>query len=79
MPFYKKLLNKKLVLQDIEYVDPEMYNSLAWIRDNNIDECGLDICFATDFEVLGKLTQHELKPGGAHIPVTDENKEEYLK
>jgi len=32
MPFYKKLLNKKLVLQDIEYVDPEMYTSLAWIR-----------------------------------------------
>lgn len=32
MPFYKKLLNKKLVLADIEYVDPEMYNSLVWIR-----------------------------------------------
>jgi len=32
MPFYKKLLNKKLVLQDIEYVDPEMYTSLAWLR-----------------------------------------------
>jgi atrophin-1 interacting protein 5 (WW domain-containing E3 ubiquitin protein ligase 1) len=78
MPFYKKLLNKKLVLADIEYVDPEMYNSLVWIRDNKIDECFLDICFAADFEVLGKLTQHELKPGGAQIQVTDANKEEYL-
>jgi len=78
MPFYKKLLNKKLVLADIEYVDPEMYNSLVWIRDNNIDECNLDICFAADFEILGKLTQHELKAGGALIQVTDENKEEYL-
>ena len=48
-------------------------------RDNKIDECGLDLCFATDFEILGKLTQHELKPGGTQIPVTDENKEEYLK
>jgi hypothetical protein len=48
-------------------------------RDNKIDECGLDLCFAADFEVLGKLTQHELKEGGAHISVTDENKEEYLK
>jgi len=35
MPFYKKLLNKKLVLQDIEYVDPEMFQSLAWIRYEN--------------------------------------------
>lgn len=48
-------------------------------RDNDIDECCLDVCFASNFEVLGKLTQHELKPGGAQILVTDENKEEYLK
>jgi len=48
-------------------------------RDNEIDECCLDVCFASNFEVLGKLTQHELKPGGAQILVTDENKEEYLK
>ena len=48
-------------------------------RDNDIDECGLDVCFASNFEVLGKLTQHELKPGGAQILVTDANKEEYLK
>jgi len=52
---------------------------LSACRDNTIDECGLDLCFATDFEVLGKLTQHELKPGGASIAVTDENKEEYLR
>ena len=32
MPFYKKLLNKKLTLSDIESVDPEMHNSLIWVR-----------------------------------------------
>jgi len=48
-------------------------------RDNDIDECCLDVCFASNFEVLGKLTQHELKPGGAQVLVADENKEEYLK
>ena len=29
--------------------------------------------------MLGKVTQHELKPGGAQIAVSDENKEEYLE
>ncbi len=34
--------------------------------------------FAADFEKLGKVENHELKPGGAEIPVTEENKEEYI-
>jgi len=32
MPFYKKLLNKTLTLNDIESVDVEYYNSLVWVR-----------------------------------------------
>lgn len=79
MPFYKKLLSKKLMLSDIESVDPEMHSSLVWIRDNNVDECELDIYFVTNFEVLGKLSQHELKPGGNEIKLSEENKTEYLK
>ena len=35
--------------------------------------------FAADFEKLGKVENHELKPGGAEIPVTEENKAEYIK
>src|SRR6218665_4085 len=35
MPFYKKLLSKKLMLSDIESVDPEMHSSLVWIRLEN--------------------------------------------
>ena len=29
MPFYKRMLNKKLVMKDIESIDPEYYNSLV--------------------------------------------------
>ncbi|XP_055341668.1 E3 ubiquitin-protein ligase Su(dx)-like [Paramacrobiotus metropolitanus] len=79
MPFYKRMLNRKLVMKDIESVDPEFYNSLVWIKENDIQECDLEVFFASDFEVLGKVTQHELKPGGAQIPVTEENKQEYLE
>lgn len=29
MPFYKRMLNKKLGMKDIESIDPEYYNSLV--------------------------------------------------
>lgn len=32
LPFYKRMLNRKLTLKDIESVDEEFYNSLVWIR-----------------------------------------------
>ena len=34
--------------------------------------------FSVDWELLGEIKQHELKPGGADIAVTEENKNEYL-
>uniref|UniRef100_A0A8C6MG50 E3 ubiquitin-protein ligase n=1 Tax=Nothobranchius furzeri TaxID=105023 RepID=A0A8C6MG50_NOTFU len=79
LPFYKRMLNKKLILKDLESIDPEFYNSLIWIRDNNIEECGLEMYFSVDMEILGKITSHDLKPDGANILVTEENKEEYIR
>jgi len=78
MPFYKRMLNRKLTMKDIESIDPEFYNSLIWIRDNNLEECGLEMFFSVDFELLGEIKPHNLKAGGADIQVTEENKEEYL-
>uniref|UniRef100_A0A665WQK8 E3 ubiquitin-protein ligase n=1 Tax=Echeneis naucrates TaxID=173247 RepID=A0A665WQK8_ECHNA len=78
LPFYKRMLNKKLILKDLESIDPEFYNSLIWIRDNNIEECGLEMFFSVDMEILGKITSHDLKPDGANVLVTEENKEEYI-
>lgn len=78
MPFYKKMLNKKLTINDIESIDPEFYNSLIWVRDNNLEECGLELYFSADFEILGKLEQHPLKKDGGEIRVTEENKMEYI-
>ncbi|XP_069365570.1 E3 ubiquitin-protein ligase Su(dx) [Maniola hyperantus] len=79
MPFYKRMLNKKLTMKDIESIDPEFYNSLVWIKDNNIDECGLEMWFSVDFEVLGQVIHHELKPAGDKDRVTEANKEQYLQ
>ena len=48
-------------------------------RDNNMDEVSLGLYFTADFEVLGKVTQHELKENGAEIEVNESNKEEYIE
>lgn len=79
LPFYKRMLGKKLTMKDIESIDNEFYNSLIWIKENNIEECSLELYFSVDFEVLGQIQSHELKPGGGEIRVTEENKDEYLR
>uniref|UniRef100_A0A8C9SG88 E3 ubiquitin-protein ligase n=1 Tax=Scleropages formosus TaxID=113540 RepID=A0A8C9SG88_SCLFO len=79
LPFYKRILNKPLALKDLESIDPEFYNSLIWIKENNIEECGLEMFFSVDKEILGEVTTHELKPNGSNILVTEENKEEYIR
>lgn len=79
MPFFKRMLNKKLTTKDIESIDPEFYNSLMWVKDNNIDDCDLDLWYSVDFEVLGQIIHHELKENGDTEKVTEENKEEYIR
>ncbi|CAG0902008.1 unnamed protein product [Darwinula stevensoni] len=77
-PFYKMMLGKPIELYDMESVDPEYSNSLKWIKEN--DPAGLCLTFCVDEETcFGETAQHELKPDGASIPVTNENKEEYIQ
>lgn len=52
---------------------------LQLFRDNDIEECGLEMFFSVDKEILGEISTHELKPGGGDIQVTEENKEEYIR
>uniref|UniRef100_A0A914UPW8 E3 ubiquitin-protein ligase n=1 Tax=Plectus sambesii TaxID=2011161 RepID=A0A914UPW8_9BILA len=78
MPFYKRMLNRKLTLKDLESVDAEFYNSVVWIKDNSVTDCDMELYFVVDYELLGEIKTHELKEGGTDIPVTEENKEEYI-
>ena len=48
-------------------------------REINLNEYGLQLYFAQDYEVQGETKTIELKPGGEKIPVTEENKEEYVE
>uniref|UniRef100_A0A8P4FZY4 HECT-type E3 ubiquitin transferase n=1 Tax=Dicentrarchus labrax TaxID=13489 RepID=A0A8P4FZY4_DICLA len=75
-PFYKMMLQKPITLQDMESVDSEYFNSLMWILEN--DPTDLDLRFTIDEELFGQTHQHELKPGGAEIVITNDNKKEYI-
>lgn len=75
-PFYKMMLQKPIQLSDMEAVDPEYYNSLKWILENDPEV--LDLRFTVDEEILGATESFELKPGGEKIMVTSSNKKEYI-
>ncbi|XP_023682955.2 NEDD4-like E3 ubiquitin-protein ligase WWP2 isoform X2 [Paramormyrops kingsleyae] len=78
LPFYKRMLNKKPTLKDLESIDPEFYNSITWVKENSLEECGVELYFAQDMEILGKVSTHQLKDNGENELVTEENKEEYI-
>ncbi|MEQ2211505.1 NEDD4-like E3 ubiquitin-protein ligase wwp2, partial [Xenoophorus captivus] len=92
LPFYKRMLDKKPTLKDLESIDPEFYNSIMWVkvfknaadecvcvsRKNNLEECEVELYFAQDMEILGKVSSHLLKEDGEDELVTEKNKEEYI-
>uniref|UniRef100_A0A8C5R0P7 E3 ubiquitin-protein ligase n=1 Tax=Leptobrachium leishanense TaxID=445787 RepID=A0A8C5R0P7_9ANUR len=78
VPFYKQLLGKQIQLSDLEYVDPELHKSLVWILENDITPV-LDHTFCVEHNAFGQILQHELKPNGRDVPVTEENKKEYVR
>ncbi|XP_068131597.1 E3 ubiquitin-protein ligase NEDD4 isoform X3 [Hyperolius riggenbachi] len=75
-PFYKMMLQKPITLNDMQSVDSEYYNSLQWILEN--DPIELDLRFTVDEELFGQTHQHDLKPGGSEIVVSNKNKKEYI-
>uniref|UniRef100_A0A8C6LJS4 E3 ubiquitin-protein ligase n=1 Tax=Nothobranchius furzeri TaxID=105023 RepID=A0A8C6LJS4_NOTFU len=75
-PFYKMMLQKPITLQDMESVDSEYLNSLKWILVNDPED--LDLRFTIDEELFGETHQHDLKPDGSEIVVTNINKKEYI-
>ncbi|KAL5526560.1 hypothetical protein ACEPAF_8284 [Sanghuangporus sanghuang] len=75
--FYKMILKKKVTLADLESVDAELFRGLTWMLENSIEGV-IDETFTTAEERFGEMVTIELKLGGADVPVTDENKKEYV-
>ena len=93
--FYKMILKKKVTLADLESVDAELHRGMTWMmlarwfsigdvlticicRENDITDV-IDETFTTTEDRFGELVTIDLKPNGADIPVTEENKKEYVE
>ena len=75
---YKHILDKPVDVSDMEAVDPEYHKSLVWILENPIHDV-LDLTFSTEMEEFGQQKVIDLVPNGRNVPVTDDNKHEYVK
>ncbi|KAG2009924.1 ubiquitin-protein ligase, variant 2 [Coprinopsis cinerea AmutBmut pab1-1] len=75
--FYKMILGKPMTLNDLEAVNAELHRSLKWMLENDITDV-LYETFSLTEERFGEMVTIELKPGGEDIPVTEENKKEYV-
>lgn len=74
---YRQLLGKRVDYKDVEWVDPEYYKSLCWILEN--DPTVLDLTFITEVDEFGRHDVIPLKENGTSIPVTMENRKEYVQ
>jgi ubiquitin-protein ligase E3 A len=76
---YRKLLGLPLGLEDVP--DRSVQKSLQQLLDYDGDDVEDLFClnFAIDWMDLGRARTVELRPGGSSIPVSSENKEEYVR
>lgn len=76
-PLLKHILNRRLNINDLEDVDPELRKSLKWMLENSVE--GLEQSFTYETEIFGQKITRELVPDGYSKTVTDENKKEFVK
>lgn len=76
--FYKHILGLKPTYHDIEAQDPEYFKSLKWMLENDITGI-LDYTMSAEYDEFGEQTVIDLMPNGRNIPVTEENKAEYVR
>ncbi len=89
---YRQLLGKPVDYKDVEWVDPEYYNSLCWILEN--DPTALDLTFSVEADEVSNEFNNTFhinvllvwskpncasKEGGEAISVTQENKREFVQ
>lgn len=76
--FVQKLLGRYSFLDELSTLDSELYRSLMYVKYYEGDVADLSLDFTVTEEVCGNHLVYELKPGGKDIPVTNENKLQYV-
>ncbi|XP_043191371.1 ubiquitin-protein ligase E3B-like [Amphibalanus amphitrite] len=65
-------------VDELPSLDPELYKNITYIKRYDGDVQDLGLTFSYDQDVMGQLVTHDLIPGGRVIPVTNENKIQYV-
>jgi len=76
--FYKHMLGKKVIPADLEAFDPEYFSNLKWMLDHDITNI-IELFFSAESDDFGQQKVVDLKPNGRNLPVTNENKHEYIQ
>ena len=75
---YKRILGKPVSVKDMETLDLDYYKSLRWMLENDITDI-ITETFAVESEAFGESQIIDLKENGRNIPVTEENKQDYVR
>ncbi|KAL1959539.1 hypothetical protein VTO42DRAFT_1984 [Malbranchea cinnamomea] len=75
---YKRILGKSVSLKDMETLDLDYYKSLVWMLENDITDI-ITENFSIEVDDFGEKQVIDLVENGRNIPVTEQNKEEYVQ
>jgi E3 ubiquitin-protein ligase HUWE1 len=75
---YKQIMGKQVNLKDMETLDLEYYKSLEWMLNNDITDI-ITETFSVEVEAFGEMQVVDLIENGREIPVTEDNKHEYIR
>lgn len=75
---YRRILGKPVSLKDMETLDLDYYKSLCWILENDITDVTFET-FSVEVDRFGETEVIDLIENGRNIPVTEENKQEYVR
>ncbi|WOL02398.1 E3 ubiquitin-protein ligase [Canna indica] len=76
--FVQKLLGRYSFLDELSTLDSELYRNLMYVKHFDGDVAELSLDFTVTEDICGKRIVTDLKPGGRNIPVTNENKLQYV-
>lgn len=64
---------------DMESEDYSFYQGLVFLLDHDIKELGYELTFSVEVQEFGVTEVRDLKPNGRNIPVTEDQKHEYVR
>ncbi|KAF2460493.1 hypothetical protein BDY21DRAFT_166279 [Lineolata rhizophorae] len=75
---YKRILGKPVSIKDMETLDLDYYKSLLWMLENDITDV-ITETFSIEHEAFGETQVIDLVENGHTIPVTEDNKQDYVR